>query len=75
MSELSIVQRIARIIGKDGGPNSFFKDATNPADNRGVYTMVKPRLETKALGCVELADLPHIAKARIQTWFSKREVW
>lgn len=74
MSKLNFTQRIARIVGKKAGRNTWFSpDITDP-DNQSVYTSIEPMRVSQSLGTVRASDLPAIIKARVQSYFTKRAI-
>lgn len=74
MSKLNCVQKVAQIIGVKAGGSTFFSpDVTDP-DNQTVYTSIEPMLSAKTLALVERKDLPKIAKARLQSLITKRNL-
>lgn len=68
MSQLNFTQKVAKVIGKKAGPNTWFGPDTSDPDNQSVYTSIKPMKSSKSLGCVTASDLPRIAKAHIQSF-------
>lgn len=65
-SKLNKTQRLARLIGKDAGPNTWFSGGISNPDNRNVYVQVAPLKVSKPLGSATQYDLKRIIKARFQ---------
>ena len=65
-TKLNKIQRLARFLGKDAGPNTWFKGGIRNQDNRNVYVRTKPGKVSRPLATVKASDLPRIIKARVQ---------